>query len=995
MTTPPSGTVTFVFTDIEGSTHLLQTLGARYADALDQHSRIIRTAFQSFNGYEVDTQGDAFLYAFHRANDALKATIAAQRGLLPLRFAVNAGRPTTDDGPRTADGGPQTTDDGPRTTDDGPSTDGDDATSHSPITPHTSQLTPHGSRLTDHATSLPLRVRMSIHTGEPTWANGRYVGLDLNRGARFCSAAHGGQVLVSRTTKELTENDLPAGVTLRDMGEHRLKDLRRPWRLFQVVVDDLPSEFPPLRTLDTRPNNLPTILTPLVDREADIAGVMALLRRDTVRLVTLMGPGGVGKTRLSLQVGLDLLDDFPNGVYVVNLATLTDPGLVIGLIAQTLNVREQAGKPIFDSLVEHLREKRCLLILDNFEQITLAAPKVSDLLMACARLKVLATSRAALRIRGEHEWVVSPLALPPTLDSGRRAAEDPTAYAARITQYASVELFIQRATAVKPDFQINNANAPAVAEICYRLDGLPLAIELAAARIRLMPPQTMLNRLDSRLKLLTGGARDLPERHQTLRAAIEWSHDLLDDNEKALFRRLAVFVGGSAFETAEEVAGDLGIDLLDGLESLVGESLLIQRDTPTGEPRFAMLETIREFALEQLESSGEANAVRQRHGLHFLHLAEQAEPELRGANQATWLERLDTEHDNLRAALAWLRQAGSALEELGRLVYSLARYWYIHGFFSEGREWLQAFLGAPQTVNAAAPDADRLSRLRARVAGSAGVLAWAQGDYPAARAYYEESLALYRSLGDPAGAANALSNLGLLAHEQGDYDTARVQLEESLALRRQAGDRTTIPTSLINLALILRDQGDFAGARAFLEESLSLTRALGDQWRVAVCLNNLGEVALSEGNQATARRLYDEALALRRSLGDRRGVASSLNGLARVMLDSGQTQAAIPLLQESLSTRQSLGDKRGIVECLDHFAILNHLQQQLEPAARLLGLCATLRETLNSPRPPSDRSRFDSLTHALRDQLGDAVWQTAWDAGRADDLTQAVTALLA
>ncbi len=975
-TAPPTGTVTFLFTDIEGSTRLLHALGDRYAEALAAHARVIREALQAHAGYEVDTQGDAFCIAFSRAGDAVQAAVAMQRALHDLRL--------------------------------------EEVSSESSI--------------------VNLRVRMGIHTGEPTLTEGRYVGLDLHRAARICAAGHGGQVLLSRTAKELVEHDLPPGVTLRDMGVHRLKDLRRPWRLFQLVAEGLPSDFPPLKTLESRPNNLPSSLTALLGREADVQAVTSRLRRDDTRLVTLVGPGGVGKTRLSLQVGADLLDDFVDGVYFVALAAISDPTLVLGAVAQTLGVREQGGRPVLDALKESLRAKRLLLILDNFEQVSLAAPQVAALLTQCPQLKVLATSRSPLRIRGEHEWLVPPLALPPTGDRPLPPGAD---LVSRITQYAAVQLFIERAVAVKPDFAVTNANAPAVAEICARLDGLPLAIELAAARVRLLSPPALLARLDHRLNLLTGGARDLPARHQTLRAAIDWSYDLLDEGEKALFRRLAVFSGGWTLDAAEAVvsgqsavAGDrlqvagsnpaanlqpstfnlqpLPIDLLDGLSSLCDESLVIQREEAGGEPRFFMLETIREYALEALAAGDESDPVHERHARHYLTLAEQAEPELRGPQQATWLNRLETDHDNLRAALAWSLGGGAAVAPTSvgatvgaRLAAALAPFWYTRGHLTEGRAWLEAALrGLGETTadderptpDAAAPSPPSPTiETRVKALNGAGILAWAQGDYTAARAYYEKSLGLVRRMGDQRRTASVLNNLGIVAKEQGDYKTARANYEESSELWRQLGEKALLARVLNNLGLIECEQGEYQKARTLYEESLALRRELADQQGIAMSLFNLGEVAEYETNYALAQQLYNDSFSLRDKLGDKRGMAALLHHMGRVALRQNNVRASHSLFAQCLALRENLSDKSGMLECLSGFAMLAHALGGLDKAVQLLAVIAKLRTGLGATPSPVERQRLEQMVTGLKTQLSDDSFQSAWATGNEMTLEQAVT----
>ena len=495
-----------------------------------------------------------------------------------------------------------------------------------------------------------MRVRMALHTGAAEEQGGDYFGPPLNRVARLLSAAHGGQVLLSLPTQELVRDVLPLDSELRDLGEHRLKDLARPERVYQLVAPDLPADFPSLRTLESRPNNLPMQPTLLVGREREVEDVRGRLLAPEVRLLTLTGPGGTGKSRLALQSAADLIEEFEDGVFFVALATLTDHTLVTSSVAQVLGVRESGDQPLLEGIKDYLQDKRLLLVLDNFEQVLEAAPQAGEILSAAPRLKVLATSRIPLGIYGEREYAVPPLAIPdpkrlPTLEV--------------LSQYEAVRLFIERAEATKAGFEITSENAPAVAEICARLDGLPLAIELAAARIKLLPPSSILARLTNRLKLLTGGARDLPERQRTLRGAIEWSHTLLDEGEKTLFARMAIFSGGRTLEAIEAVCdaqGDLPMDAFDGVSSLVDKSLLRQEEGPEGEPRFMMLETIHEYAREKLRESGEAEEIGHAHARHFLGLAEEAE--LTGPEQAWWLERLEAEHDNLRTTLARTRRPG-------------------------------------------------------------------------------------------------------------------------------------------------------------------------------------------------------------------------------------------------------------------------------------------------------------------------------------------------
>jgi predicted ATPase/class 3 adenylate cyclase len=771
----PTGTVTFLFSDLQASTRLLQHLSDRYAEVLTEYRRLLREAFQAGDGHEIDTAGDGFFASFQRATHAVAAAVAAQRAI--------AGHPW-----------------------------------------------PEGASV---------RVRMGLHTGEPTLAAGGYVGLDVHRAARICSAGHGGQTLLSQTTRALVDYDLPAGVSLRDLGEHHLKDLRHPERIYQLVIPDLPADFPPLRTLDSRFNNLPAQPTPLIGREQVGAAACGRLRREAVCLLTLTGPGGTGKTRLGLQVAADLIEDFESGVSFVCFATISDPALVVSTIAQTLGVREKAGELLLESLKNHLQDRQMLLVLDNFEHVVTAASVVTQLLVACPRLKCLVTSRVVLHLRGEHEFPVPPLALPDPKHLPAVAA---------LSQYAAVELFIQRALAVNPDFRVNNENAPAVAKICVRLDGLPLAIELAVARIKLLPPRAMLARLGHRLELLRGGARDLPDRHQTLRQAIAWSYNLLEASEQALFRRLGVFVEGCTLEAAgavhHAVNGPVGgseqsLDVLEGMASLVDKSLLQQEEQGNGEPQFRMLETIREYGMECLTTSGETQAIQRAHADYYLALVEVTEPELTGPEQTVWLDRLETEHDNLRAALRWAEESGET--EIGlRLAGALCQFWLVRGHLSEGQEQLARLLTLVGTSIRTAAQAKALT--------GAGNLAHNLGDYAAARAFSEESLAIWREIGDKGGIAASLNHLGWAAWRQGDYAAARSLSEEGLAIWREIKDKQGIATSLNNLGWVAHHQGDYAVARTLHQESLALRRDLGDKWGIAFALTNLGWTIHKQGD---------------------------------------------------------------------------------------------------------------------------------------------------
>jgi predicted ATPase len=763
-------------------------------------------------------------------------------------------------------------------------------------------------------------------------------------------------------------------------------------------------------------SNLPVPFTRLIGRDTELLDVRQALGAH--RVVTLTGPGGTGKTRLALQVADEVRNNFADGVFVVALAPLSDPGLVVGTIARVLGIRDLGARPVLDILKESLRARRLLLVVDNFEQVLEAAPALTELLAACPGLKALVTSREPLRVRAEQEVAVRPLALPdprhavPVMEMARNPA---------------VALFVERAAAIKPDFRLSQDNATAVAEICVRLDGLPLAIELASARMRLLSPQALLARLDQRLALLTGGGRDLPARQQTMRAALTWSYDLLEAGEQTLFCRLAVFVGDATLEAIETTCNetrDLRLDVLDGVESLISKSLLQQIEVPHGEPRFGMLGTIREYAQEKLDASGEADTLRQRHTDYYLALAEAAKPHLRGPQQARWLERLELEHDNLRAALRWCVEQGEVERGL-RLGGALSRFWEVRGHLSEGRARLTDVLGLGAGMGPGPRTAARATALN-----GAGSLAWRQGDYGAARSQLEESLMIRRKLGDRQGIASTLNNLGNVATHQGDYAVARSQHEESVAISREVGDRRGIASSLINLGRVAHHQGDYTAARSLQEESLAIFREVGDRRGIAMSLINLGEVADDQGDQTPARSMLDESLAIFRELGDRHGiaislinlgrvahhqgdyaearsldeeslaifrevgdrwgVASSLNNLGFVAKDQGDSTAAQRLLEEGITVARELGNPVLIAHALDGFAGVAATQGQGGRALRLAGVAARLRESIGAPLSPAEQESLQRKLHLARQLLSDDAGAAAWAEGQAMSEEQAL-----
>jgi predicted ATPase/class 3 adenylate cyclase len=951
----PNGTITLLFTDVEGSTRLLQQLGARYEAVLADYRRLMRTAIEQWNGYEVDTQGDAFFVAFTRATDAVSAAIDAQRALTSHAFL-----------------------------------DG-----------------------------VAVRVRMGLHTGEPQRSAEGYVGLDVHHAARIMSAAHGGQVLLSQTTRDLVQRDLPDDVNLQDLGAHRLKDLQHPSHLFQLVMANLPAAFPPLKTLDAAHHNLPVQPTPFIGREQEVGAVQHLLASAGVRLMTLTGPGGTGKTRVALQVAAELSDVFSDGVFFVDLAPISDPALVVPTIAQTLGVKEVAEHPLFDLVSAFLREKQVLLLLDNFEQVVDAAEQVSALLAACPQLKILVTSREVLHVRGEQEFAVPTLSLP----DPRRLPDSLT-----LSQNEAVALFIQRAQAASPRFQLTMVNAAAIAEICIRLDGLPLAIELAAARIKLLPPQALLTRLDQRLAVLTSGARDAPERHQKLHNTIEWSYHLLNEHEQRLFWRLSVFVGGCTLEAAEAVCtalgeGDAARSVFDGVASLIDKSFLRQSEPEGQEPRLLMLETIREYGGERLNESSELEETRHAHAAYYLHLAEHIDPHLRSARQGVWLARLRAEHDNLRAALRWSIDHGEKEMTL-RLGGALWYFWELCGPWSEGRAFLEQALAASEGVAEA---------VHAKALGGAGVLMGNLGDFEQAMALGQQSLALFRKLGERPGTALSLYGLGTMAWLRGNLEPARPLLEEALTLFRELHDPWGITSSLISLASVALERGDYARTRALLEESLALAREQGDKRGIANALLTwawllfwterefeqaramleesvalfrevgdreleplgellLGFVAFLQGEYSRARSQLEEGLALFRMMESQRGMALGLLFLGLLAFAQGKVGTARSQLEESLALFRKMGNQSMITHCLASVAIVAVAQGQLSWGVRLLGAVETVREARGVPRPPVMQGFYEQSLASARTGLGEEAFAAVWIQGRAMTPEQALAA---
>ncbi len=908
----PAGTVTMVFTDIEGSTSLLQTLGDSYPQALTDHHRLIREAFARNGAFERGSAGDGLYFVFPTARDAVQAAIDGQ-----LALAGHAW--------------------------------------------------PGG---------IAMRDRMGLHTGEPRSASEGYVGLDVHRAARICAAGHGGQILISQTTRDLVVDELRAPVELADLGVQRLRSLDSPIRLYQVTGPGLDREFPPLRTTDAPRNNLQLEVTSFIGREREIDQAIGMLEQSS--LLTLTGPGGVGKTRVGLRLARTLLDKFDDGVWIVECGSLTDPDFVLPTVVSTIGLTEPAGRPLLAAIVDHLKSKRLMLVLDDCDPVLGECAQLAEALVRSSPgVRIVVTSREALGVPGE---AILPIASLMTPEAGS------TIGASDLGEIDACRLFVERARAVQPTFAVSNQNARSVAQLCRRLDGIPLAIELAAARVRALPVEQIAARLDDRFRLLTGGSRAAVARHQTLAATIDWSYDLLTDPERAVLRRLSVFAGGATLEAAEFVcAGDPvdSFEVLDALSRLVEKSLVFTDPTST-EARFRLLETVREYARGRLVEASEGDLTLRRHRDWYLALVDQASSAFfQGPEPVEWLRRLDREHDDLRAVLEWcLDQPGEGQSGL-QIAAGLWRYWEIRGHLTEGRGWLERMVAAV---------GGEVSPLRANALTGAGNLAFMQGDFQAASNFHEASLTLHRQMGDPQSIAYAANNLANTVVQLGDHARARALYGETIELVRELGDERGAAFGSINLADVATREGDLDTARELHEEVLATVRARGDRWTEAFALDTFARATSRAGDREGARSLHVESLAILEEMGDRRGVARVLTHLADLALSDGDTPRARGLFRQSLVIRQELGDMPGLASAMEGLAGAVATDDP-EASARLHGAAESLREAIRAMVPPQAAAAHDQDLAGLEARLGSDRFEDARREGRSMTPNEALATL--
>lgn len=886
----PSGTVHLLFSDIGGSTQLVQRLGEDYIRVLEEHQRILRDAFAKWDGYEISTHGDSFFAVFSRATDAVSAAVEAQQALARETWAAG----------------------------------------------------------------VRLQIRIGIHTGEPMLVNQDYVGVDVHRAARICAAAYPGQVLLSNETRVMVERQLPQDVSLRELGKYRLKDLNEPEHLYQLVIADLQSDFPPLKSLEITPNNLPLQLTSFIGREHEIDEIKDLLR--SARLVTLTGAGGTGKTRLGMEIAKQMGEQFPEGVWLIDFAVLPEPNLILQAITTALGVREEPKRSLIQTLTDHLRSKKLLLLFDNCEHLVAACAQVADtLLQVCPRLQILATSREALGLTGEHQYYVPTLTIPPP---------DSELVMENLNQSESVRVFLDRAVLVRPAFKLTKANAFAIAQICRRLDGIPLAIELAAARVKGLNTEQISARLDDRFSLLRTGNRTALQRHQTLRATIDWSYNLLSEKERLLLSRLSVFAGGWTVESATEVCLVVQPeeqDVLNLLLNLADKSLVIVEEQE-GETRYRLLETIREYALEKLIESGEQRLVRNRHLDFFINFAEEAEHNYRGKKQLFWFSVMEKERVNFRAALDYVLHSNQP-ETVLRLAGTAFWLWFFRGPWSEGQIWTEAALAQAQ-----APDLRTMAK--AKVLMGLGLLQFAQSNHSSAHEILAESLSIWQELDNKWWSAFTLGFMGLTIRAH-DREAAALFFEESLRLAKETNEKWILAFSLWNIGeneLYLKNLGE---AQRLLDQCLELSQVLGDRMLQNEALRALGEISEADQQYFRAVDLYKQSLSIVQELRDITNISVLYFNVGRALQLAGENEKATPYFRDALAQSVKLGKKSGVLRALAGLGVIAAASGEAERAITLLMASQLIVAESGSSFPQNQSAWLTRHFESARAQLSE------------------------
>ncbi len=908
----PTGTVTFLFTDIEGSTKLAQEHPDEMPSLLARHNEILSRSIEANHGFTFRVVGDSFSAAFHTASDALNASLDAQRKLQNQSW-----------------------------------------------------------------TPAPIKVRMGINTGaaqlkdDPQGQGAFYEGYaTLALTQRIMSVGHGGQILLSQTTYNLLKTKHNDKTELRDMGERRLKDIVRPEHIYQIAAPDLLSDFPPITTLETISHNLPVQLTSFIGREHELAEAKKLL--SSTRLLTFTGPGGTGKTRLSLQVAADQFSEFKDGAWLIELAPLADPRYIVSTIASTFNLREIQGVPLLDTVMDYLRGKKLLLILDNCEHLIEACARLSDqFLRTCPGLKIIASSREALGIIGESVYRVPSLSLP-------QDSED-------LMHYEATRLFTERAIKANSHFTLTKENAPAVTQICERLDGIPLAIELAAARVKMFTPEQIATRLDDRFKLLTGGSRTSLPRQQTLRALIDWSYLTLNEMEQGALGRLAVFSGGWTFEAAESVLGEE--EAMDGLSGLVNKSL-INVEEQEGESRYRYLETIRQYALEKLLESGDAVDARDHHLAHFLKLSRRAEGHFKTPRRLAWMNQLEAEHDNIRSALGWALENDP--ESALQMVCLLSAFWMSNNYLTEGCNWCQA---AIKRVEESSLDRDKIDPTRAQAYTVLAMLSVNRGDHQTGQTAARKSVAIARRLDDKLTLVRALNSLGFTSAFLGDVTLAFDSLHESEDICRKLGYREELAEvlqALVYVTMEVHGSQAVEQLQAYMQESLALSQGSMEPEATVRTEGLLARLAFFRGDLVEARKHADLMLDRHREMGDQLAVTGHQSEMAHAARQLGNFEEALALYRETIQEWQQIGHRGAVAHQLECFAFIARAQEERERAVTLMGAAEVLRQVSNSPRTPQEGIEYDRELAGLRAGMDEKIFELLWTEGQSMNMDQAI-----